>query len=230
MVNARARAHKLSLQYNQTYEFDKTEREQILNELLPHRAEGVYLQGPIYFYFGTNTTFGERSYANFNFTVLDICPVTIGKDVFIGPNVSLLTPLHPLCPIDRNLYFSNKKGYMTQHEYGAPITIGNDCWIAGNVTVWRRDNRRRLRNRRRQRSDERHSAKQPGCRQPVQSLATNYRSRPYEKPSRVVCRRRLRRSGKIAVTPKPKPPTTTTVRPKYNRPNTSNVFGRFFVV
>ena len=135
IVNARARAHKLSLQYNQTYEFDKSEREQILNELLPHRAEGVYLQGPIYFDFGTNTTFGKRSYANFNFTVLDICPVTIGKDVFIGPNVSLLTPLHPLCPIDRNLYFSNKKGYMTQHEYGAPITIGNDCWIAGNVTV-----------------------------------------------------------------------------------------------
>ena len=24
---------------------------------------------------------------------------------------------------------------MTEREYGAPITIGDNCWIAGNVTV-----------------------------------------------------------------------------------------------
>lgn len=135
MVKRRTRAHELCTKYNQTSEGDEALRKEILDELLPHRAEGVYLQGPIFFDFGSNTTFGERSYANFNLTVLDICPVTIGHDVFMGPGVSLLTPLHPFCPEDRNPYFDKKKGRVTEREYGAPITIGNNCWIAGNVTI-----------------------------------------------------------------------------------------------
>ena len=42
-------------------------------------------------------------FANFNFTVLDCCPVTIGDDVLFGPNVSLLPPMHPLRWQDRNV-------------------------------------------------------------------------------------------------------------------------------
>ena len=102
---------------------------------MPDRADGVYLQGPIYFDFGKNIKMGRNSYANFNFTALDICEITIGDNVFIGPNVSLLTPLHPLCWQDRNPYFNEKTGNVTDREYGAPITIGDNCWIAGNVTV-----------------------------------------------------------------------------------------------
>ena len=135
MVAQRSRAHELSMKYNQTFEGDEEIRKEILDELIPNLGEGVYLQGPIYFDFGINTVFGDRSYANFNLTVLDICPVTIGHDVFMGPGVSLLTPLHPLCHEDRNPYFDEKMGRMTEREYGAPITIGDNCWIAGNVTV-----------------------------------------------------------------------------------------------
>ena len=78
---------------------------------------------------------GKNSYANFNFTVLDICPVTIGDNVFFGPNVSLLTPLHPFQYQDRNPYKDPETGRTNEIEYGAPITIGDNCWIAGNVTV-----------------------------------------------------------------------------------------------
>lgn len=95
----------------------------------------AYLQGPIYFDFGKNIKMGKNSYANFNFTALDICEITIGDNVFIGPNVSLLTPKHPLCWQDRNPYLSEKTGRTTDKEYGAPITIGDNCWIAGDVTV-----------------------------------------------------------------------------------------------
>lgn len=135
LADERTLAHRLCARYNQTSESDKAEREEILNTLLPHRAEGVYLQGPIFFDFGTNTVFGKNSYANFNLTVLDICKVTIGDNVFMGPGVSLLTPLHPLCYEDRNPYTDEQTGEMTEMEYGAPITIGDNCWIAGNVTV-----------------------------------------------------------------------------------------------
>ena len=131
----RTRAHVLCKMYNETTEVDTEKRKEILAELMPDRADGVYLQGPIYFDFGKNIKMGKNSYANFNFTALDICEITIGDNVFIGPNVSLLTPKHPLCWQDRNPYLSEKTGRTTDKEYGAPITIGDNCWIAGDVTV-----------------------------------------------------------------------------------------------
>lgn len=135
MPEERTRAHVLCKQYNDTTEVDDKKRKEILDELLPNRGENVYLQGPIYFDFGTNISMGEDSYANFNFTVLDEGKVTIGKSVFIGPNVSMLTAIHPLCWQDRNSFFNSKTGNVTNLEYTAPITIGDNCWIAGNVTI-----------------------------------------------------------------------------------------------
>ncbi len=134
LVKLRQNAHKLSKQYNDTFDFENEKRKKILDELMPFKGKNVYLQGPIYFDYGVNTTFGDNSFANFNLTILDVCKVTIGNNVFIGPNVSILTPLHPLRYQDRNPYLS-EKGYITDKEYGAPIVIMDNCWIAGNVTI-----------------------------------------------------------------------------------------------
>ena len=76
----------------------------------------------------------ERVFANFNFTVLDCCPVTIGDDVLFGPNVSLLPPMHPLRWQDRNVRQA-PDGSAYDYEYGKPIVIGSNCWFGGNVTV-----------------------------------------------------------------------------------------------
>ena len=64
----------------------------------------------------------ERVFANFNFTVLDCCPVTIGDDVLFGPNVSLLPPMHPLRWQDRNVRQA-PDGSAYDCEYGKPIVI-----------------------------------------------------------------------------------------------------------
>ncbi len=135
LYKERNRAHHLSKMYNDTFEEEVEKRKVILDELIPNRGENVYLQGPIYFDYGKFTTIGKGSYANFNLTVLDVCPVTIGENVFMGPNVSILTPKHPLRYQDRNLYYNKNKDYWTDKEYGAPITIEDNCWIAGNVTI-----------------------------------------------------------------------------------------------
>jgi maltose O-acetyltransferase len=135
MAEERSRAHKLCKMYNDTYEDEAEKREAILKELLPNRGEGVYLQGPIYFDFGTNISIGRGSYANFNFTVLDEGRVSIGENVFIGPGVSLLTAIHPLRYQERNPFFNEATGCITNLEYTKPITIGDNCWIAANVTV-----------------------------------------------------------------------------------------------
>lgn len=133
LVALRQKAHKLSKEYNELLETDE-KREQVINELVPNKGANVYLQGPVQFDYGCFTEIGENSYANFNFTCVDCCPVKIGANVFMGPNVSLLTPMHPLRFQERNLY-QKEDGTYTDKEYAKPITIGDNCWIAGNVTV-----------------------------------------------------------------------------------------------
>ncbi len=129
----RARAHDLCRAYNQLSETDE-KRADVLRELLPHMAENVYLQGPVQFDYGTYTTIGKNTYVNFNFTCIDCCPVQIGENVFFGPNVSILTPVHPMRWQERN-QFRNDAGVMTDLEYARPVVIGDNCWIAGNVTI-----------------------------------------------------------------------------------------------
>jgi maltose O-acetyltransferase len=133
LVSLRQNAHILSKKYNDCFETDE-KRGEIIGSLINIQGENVYFQGPIQFDYGCFTTIGANSYANFNFTCLDCCPVTIGKNVFFGPNVSLLTPIHPFRYQDRNQY-RKADGTMTDREYAKPINIGDNCWIAGNVTV-----------------------------------------------------------------------------------------------
>lgn len=134
LAKLRLKAHKLSKDYNDTYEDEEKKRFEILKELLGEVNEGVYLQGPIQFDYGVFTKFGKNFYANFNFTVLDCCPVNIGDDVFIGANVSIMPPIHSMLPEERNLRKrENKEVY--DLEYAAPVNIGSNCWLGSNVVV-----------------------------------------------------------------------------------------------
>lgn len=133
LVGLRQKAHRLCLEYNQLPETDK-KRDELMRELGVAGGENAYFQGPVQFDYGCFTTVGEGFYANFNFTCVDCCPVTIGDNVFVGPNVSLLTPVHPFRWQDRNPY-KKPDGTVTDKEYARPITIGGNCWIAGNVSV-----------------------------------------------------------------------------------------------
>jgi maltose O-acetyltransferase len=130
----RTQAHNLSKDYNDTYENEEEKREEILKKLVPNRKSGVYLQGPIQFDYGVNTSLGLNFYANFNLTVLDVCPVTIGDNVMIGPNCAIMTPVHPLRYQDRNMRV-RENGTLYDYEYAKPITIKSNCWIASNVTI-----------------------------------------------------------------------------------------------
>ena len=134
LLSLRQRAHALSKAFNDTLETQERERREILSALIGSLGENVYIQGPVQFDYGCFTAIGKNSYANFNFTCLDCAPVSIGANVFMGPNVSLLTPVHPLRWQERNLY-RKSDGTLTDREYARPITIEDDCWIAGNVTV-----------------------------------------------------------------------------------------------
>ena len=84
-------AHRLCRDYNLTTDEDTVEREMIIDRLFPQHDDGIYLQGPIHIDYGRFTKIGKNFYANFNFTILDTCPVTIGDNVMCGSNVSIIT-------------------------------------------------------------------------------------------------------------------------------------------
>ena len=130
----RLKARKLARRYNLTNEDEPAVQLAILRELLPACQKPPMLQAPIYFDYGCNTHFGKFSGANFNFTCLDVCPVYIGDNVMIGPNVTLATPMHPLLPEERNVR-QRPDGSWYNLEYAKPITIEDGCWLASNVVV-----------------------------------------------------------------------------------------------
>lgn len=77
-------------------ELDGQEIRPHLTELLAHLGEGVEVRPPIRVDDGLNLSIGARTFVNFNLTALDMAPISIGADCQIGPNVQLLTPVHPL--------------------------------------------------------------------------------------------------------------------------------------
>jgi acetyltransferase-like isoleucine patch superfamily enzyme len=69
----------------------------------------------------------KEVFVNYNCTFIDTSPIIIGARTLVAPNCSFYSGTHPLDPFLRN----STKG----PEYGAPITIGEDCWIGGNAIV-----------------------------------------------------------------------------------------------
>ncbi len=130
----RLKARKLARKFNLTGEDEPETCRAILKELLCGSEELPFMQGPVWFDYGCNTSFGRLCFTNFNFTCLDVCPVRIGDNVLIGPNVTLATPMHPLLPEERNMRL-REDGSAYDLEYAKPITIESDCWLAANVVV-----------------------------------------------------------------------------------------------
>lgn len=134
LVKQRIYARQSSAKFNQTDESEKNERQQILKELLGSIGENVEMSPNIQFDYGYNTYIGDNCYINFNCTILDCAEVHIGDNVLIGPNVSFLTPLHPILPEERKPH-TDEKGNIYMLEYCKPITIGDNVWFGGGVIV-----------------------------------------------------------------------------------------------
>ncbi|MFX3646748.1 MAG: sugar O-acetyltransferase [Paenibacillus sp.] len=128
------RAHNLSQQYSQTFEEQTEERDQILQQLLGQIGEGGFLQGPIFFHYGVHTRIGDHFFGNYNLTIQDDAQVTIGDYTSFGPNVTIVTPIHPMIASERR-QMVDQNGDVKSLCYAKPVTIGNDVWISANVTV-----------------------------------------------------------------------------------------------
>jgi maltose O-acetyltransferase len=119
------RGMRLAKQYSDIWLDDPETAQGILKELLGSVGENVDIRGPIYVDYGKYISIGDGTFINFNFTALDVAPITIGRDCLFGPNVQLLTPTHPLDPQPRR----------DKLEAAKPIVIEDNVWLGGAVTV-----------------------------------------------------------------------------------------------
>ena len=101
------------------------ELKNLFRNIVEDCGENIHINQPFRCDYGCNIHIGNNFFANFNLTILDEAPVTIGDNVFIGPNVSIYTACHPLEPDARN----------TGAEWAEAVTIGNSVWIGGGATI-----------------------------------------------------------------------------------------------
>lgn len=97
----------------------------VIEELVPGIPASANVTPPFYCDHGNGIRLGEGVFLNFGCTILDGAYVTIGDHTLLGPNCQLYTPQHPK---DHVLRRETK-------ETAYPVTIGEDCWLGGNVTV-----------------------------------------------------------------------------------------------
>lgn len=98
---------------------------EIVRGLLGRCGKGLHVNPPFRCDYGCNVFVGDNVFANFNLTILDEAPVTLGNNVFMGPNVSIVTACHPVDPDERR----------DGREWAEPVTIGNDVWIGTGATI-----------------------------------------------------------------------------------------------
>ncbi|MEU5085271.1 sugar O-acetyltransferase [Streptomyces sp. NPDC021356] len=119
------RAVRLTAAYQAAYAEDVDAARPLIEELLGSLGPDAHVRPPLCVDYGSHISIGARTFVNHNLTALDVAPITIGEDCQIGPNVQLLTPVHPLEPQPRR----------DKLEAARPITIGDNVWLGGGVIV-----------------------------------------------------------------------------------------------
>lgn len=98
---------------------------EVIEELIPSIPASSSVNPPFHCDHGVNIQIGENVFINYNCIFLDGGKITIGDNVLIGPDCKLFTPQHPM----------NYKQRRIPQEICYPVSIGDDTWLGGNVTV-----------------------------------------------------------------------------------------------
>ncbi|MEP6658195.1 MAG: sugar O-acetyltransferase [Betaproteobacteria bacterium] len=110
--------------FNATAQGDAAKRGALLSALLKAATDAT-ICSPFFCDYGYNIHLGANAYFNFNCVVLDVLPVTVGRNALFGPGVHIYTAMHPMSARER------RSGL----EFGRPVTIGDDVWVGGGVII-----------------------------------------------------------------------------------------------
>lgn len=118
----RERARRLCRQLNEADSAD--ERARIAGDLFG-TSGAVAVTPPFFCDYGFNIQAAQNVYFNANCVLLDICRISIGRDVLFGPGVHIYTVNHPM---DATLRRSGV-------EIGKPVVIEDDVWVGGASVI-----------------------------------------------------------------------------------------------
>ena len=112
--------------FNQTRPSELEKRTAMLQEMFAEVGEGCYIEPPLHANFGgRHVHFGMWIYANYNLTLVDDTHIYVGDHTMFGPNVTIATAGHPICPELR------EQGL----QFNMPVRIGRNCWLGAGVIV-----------------------------------------------------------------------------------------------
>ena len=123
-MGLQAKAKGLVSKFNALPPEAMEERSALLGDIFGEVGENVWIVPPLTVAVGKYVSIGEGTYANMNLTLIDDWKITIGKNVLIGPNVTICTTGHPVHPKHR-----------ADGMYSFPVTIGDNVWIGANVVI-----------------------------------------------------------------------------------------------
>lgn len=125
MIARKTRAIQECERFNAIEGTDYAAQYEQLKRMLGYVGERVWIAKTFNCDCGKNIYVGSDFTGNHNLTILDIREVRIGDHVMVGPHTLITTVSHPLSARERREY----------HAWAKPVTIGNDVWIGGNVTI-----------------------------------------------------------------------------------------------
>jgi len=101
-------------------------RRWICSPLFRHAGRNINVEKGAFFGSGEGVAIGDNSSLGVNAQILG--PVTIGRDVMMGPDVIILTNQHHFERVDVPMI---RQGLAEQR----PVTIGDDVWIGARVII-----------------------------------------------------------------------------------------------
>lgn len=111
--------------YNQLDPLDREARNRAVRDILGKAGKNCTVEQPLFCTYGYNVTVGDNFFLNVNGKLMDSGKITIGDNVFIAPNVCIITEEHAMDVEQRRAGL----------EYTHPVTIGNDVWIAAGALI-----------------------------------------------------------------------------------------------
>jgi acetyltransferase-like isoleucine patch superfamily enzyme len=111
--------------YNNLHPLDRDGRQVAIRELLGKTGDNCVVEQPLFCTYGYNTTVGDNFFLNVNCKLMDSGKITIGDNVFVAPNVCIITEEHAM-DVDQRL---------AGLEYTHPVKIGDNVWICTGAII-----------------------------------------------------------------------------------------------
>lgn len=112
-------------EYNKLNPLDREARQVAIRDLLGQAGNNCVVEQPFFCTYGYNTTVGDNFFLNVDCKLMDSGKITIGNNVFIAPNVCIITEEHAM----------NVEQRLAGLEYTYPVNIGDNVWICAGAII-----------------------------------------------------------------------------------------------